>query len=274
MANSLPMGWSWSLYFAQKANLRRIRSVRLLSRSVLLTDRGRPAILKPGIKTSHNVYVDNFGIQSLEEQASKEGLDAATAAFEEKHLKVHETCEKASASGIVLDGRRLETRAQEARLRRVRSAIGVALRWRRTSVCELEVLLGHCTYVALVKRPLLSCFHTSNKYVQSTYWSRTALWSTIADELTHFRALTIFCFSQWWPPWSTEMFSTDASLYGYGLAASDWTRDDVAEAGRRSERSRYRLSAEMLKNTLWVSSFTVPAGKFVRRLLMTRVRSR
>ena len=31
MANSLPMGWSWSLYFAQKANLRRISSVGLLS---------------------------------------------------------------------------------------------------------------------------------------------------------------------------------------------------------------------------------------------------
>ena len=63
------------------------------------------------------------------------------------------------------------------------------------------------------------------------------------DELTHFRALTIFCFSQWWPPWSTEVFSTGASLYGYGLAASDWTRDDIVEDGRRSERSSYRLGA-------------------------------
>ena len=93
MANSLPMRWSWSLYFAEKANLRRISSVGLLSKSVLLTDRGRTAILKPGSRevTSHDVYVDNFGIQSLEERAAKEGLGAATAAFEEKHLKVHET---------------------------------------------------------------------------------------------------------------------------------------------------------------------------------------
>ena len=89
------------------------------------------------------------------------------------------------------------------------------------SGCELEVLLGHCTYLALVKRPLVSCFHASYRYVQSTYWSRSELWSTVVDELTHFRALTIFCFSQWWPPWFTEVFSTDASLYGYGLAASD-----------------------------------------------------
>ena len=120
MANSLPTGWSWSLYFALKANLRRISSVGLLSKSVLLSDRGRPAILKPGSK---GVI---FGIQSLEEQAAKEGLDAATAAFEEKHLTVHETgiqFEEASALGIVLDGRGLETQAQEARLRRVRPLV-------------------------------------------------------------------------------------------------------------------------------------------------------
>ena len=71
-----------------------------------------------------------------------------------------------------------------------------------------------------------------------------ALEQRCARAHTHFRALTIFCFSQWWPPWSTEVFSTDASLYGYGLAASDRSRDEVAEAGRRNERSRYRLGAE------------------------------
>ena len=92
------------------------RSVGLLSKSVLLTDRGRPAILIPGSKgvTSRYFYVDNFGIQSLEQQAAKEDLDAATAAFEENFLTVHETeiqCEEASALGIVHDGRRLETRA-------------------------------------------------------------------------------------------------------------------------------------------------------------------
>ena len=133
MANSLPMEWSWSLYFAQKANLRRVSSVGVFSKSVLLTDRGQPAVLKLRSKgvTSHYVYVDNFEIKSLEEQSAKEGLDAVTTAFEEKHLKVHETevqCEKASALGIVLDGRMPETLAREVRLRRVRSAIATALR--------------------------------------------------------------------------------------------------------------------------------------------------
>ena len=197
--------------------------------------------------TSHYVYVDNFGIQSWEEQAAKEGLDAVTAAFQEKHQTVHETgiqCEKASAFGVVLDGRRLETRAQEARLRRVRSAIGVVLRRKRTvgmrsqsSAWPLHVPgLGKEAAAQLLPRQATG---TCNRRTGP----ETVLWSTVVDELTHFSALTIFCFSQWWPPWCTEVFSTDVSLYGYGLAASDWTRGDVAEAGRRSERSRYGLGA-------------------------------
>ena len=94
------------------------------------------------------------------------------------------------------------------------------------------------------KRPLLGCFHASDRYVQSTYCTKTVLWNSVVQEFTHFRALTIFCFSQWWPPWSTDVFSTDSSLHGYGLAASDWSRDEVAEAGRRNERSTYRFGAE------------------------------
>ena len=182
---------------------------------------------------------------------------------------MHETevqCEKACALGIVLDGKRLETRARKIRLCGVRSAIGTALRRRRMSGRELEVLLGHCTYLALVKRPLLSCFHASYRYVQPTNRTKTAHRSTVVDELTHFRALTFFCFSQWWPPWSTDVFSTDASLQGYGLAASDWARSEVAEAGRRKE-PRDRGVGSMLENTLrgrWVLSSIMSAIKFVK----------
>ena len=50
MADSLPVGWTWSLCFAQKANLRRKSSVGLLSKSVLLTDRGQSVVLKPRSK--------------------------------------------------------------------------------------------------------------------------------------------------------------------------------------------------------------------------------
>ena len=280
MAHSLPMGWSWSLCFALKANLRRVSSVGLLTKSVLLTNQLQSAVLKPRSKgvTSHLIYVDNFGIQSLEEQAAKEGLDAVTTAFEEKHLKVHETevqCEKASALGIVLDGRMLETRAREVRLRRVRSAIGTALQRKRMSGRELEVLLSHCTYLALVKRPLLGCFHASYRYVQSTYRTKTVLWNSVVQELTHFRALTIFCYSQWWPPWSTVVFSTDASLLGTGWRLQTGLAKRSRRPGGEMRGQGIGSERKVLENTHWrrsASLWIMTSEKFEKPDLKTKPR--
>ena len=233
MANSLPMGWRLEPARCAESEPPTDQFRRpVVKVGAAHLPRGRPAILKPGSKgvLSHYVYVDNFGTQSLEEQAAKEGLDAATAAFQEKHQTVHETevqCEKKnSALGTVLDGRMRETRAREVRLRRVRSAIGTALRRGRMSGRELENFLGYCTYLALVKRPLLSCSHASYRYVQSTYWTKTVLWNSVVQALTNFLLLTVV-----------------GAVVNRGVL-DRWSCEEVAEAGRRNERSRYRLGAE------------------------------
>ena len=193
--------------------------------------------------------MDNFGIQSLEGQAAKECLDAVTTAFEDKHLKVHETevqCEKASVLGIVLDGRMLETRAREVRLRRVRSAIGTALRSGRMSGRELEVLLGHCTFLALVKRPLLSCFHASYRYVQSTYWTKTVLWNSVVQELTHFRA-----HSQWWPPCQLRCSRQMLLFTGTGWRLQTGLAKRSRRPGGEMRGKGIGSERKVLKNTHW-----------------------
>ena len=42
LAQSLPMGWAWSLYFAQEANTRQMELTKELSGAQLLQDRGPP----------------------------------------------------------------------------------------------------------------------------------------------------------------------------------------------------------------------------------------
>ena len=199
---------------------------------------------------------------------------------QEKHLLVHETelqCEEASALGSVFEGRRLETWAKETRLRRVRSAIGVDVGRRRMSGCEFEILLGHCTYLVLVKRPLLSCFHASYRYVQPTYWSTSELWSIAVNDHTHFIDLTIFLFLAMvaalvYRCSPRMLLSTDtASRHQIGLAKV--SRRLAGEARGRGIDSPRAL----LEDTLWgrwVSSLIEPAGKFVRWLLMMRFLSR
>eukprot|EP00959_Pyramimonas_sp_CCMP1952_P329808 6905283-Pyramimonas_sp.AAC.1 len=69
MSQSLPMGFSWSLFFAQAANQSRLDRQPSLIDSVRRSDRGPPLVLSPGevCSTGHFMYVDNAGIIGLDE---------------------------------------------------------------------------------------------------------------------------------------------------------------------------------------------------------------
>ena len=58
---SLPMGWTWSLHFAQTTNSRRMRSLEELAGCTELTDRGTAALL-PAAPGAFYTYVDNLGV--------------------------------------------------------------------------------------------------------------------------------------------------------------------------------------------------------------------
>ena len=48
VAESLPMGWSWSLFFAQSANTHQLsRSLGSDSGVHVMTDRGMPLVFRP-----------------------------------------------------------------------------------------------------------------------------------------------------------------------------------------------------------------------------------
>ena len=64
ICNSLPMGFAWSLFFAQVANATRLNRQPSLRHSLLLSDRGKALVLGPEGKSGHYMYVDNLGLLS------------------------------------------------------------------------------------------------------------------------------------------------------------------------------------------------------------------
>ena len=52
----------------------------------------------------------------------------------------------------------------------------------------------------------------------------------------------VYLRSDWWLSWSTHMTAMDASPYGLGVCTAERPRTAVQEAGRISERSRFRLT--------------------------------
>ena len=67
----------------------------------------------------------------------------------------------------------------------------------------LEVLVGHCTYAALVRRPVLSVFHCVLRFILAERGKQVVLWwPSVVEELQVFRGLMPFLSSDWWLRWN------------------------------------------------------------------------
>ncbi|CAK0852231.1 unnamed protein product [Prorocentrum cordatum] len=205
-ALALPMGWTWSLYFAQVANLGLVERVPAAASSCAATDRGPPIVLSP-TSSWHYVYVDNVGLMSLDASYVKGALADAIAAFDAAGLVMHDISvdsDTAEALGVTLDGR------------------------------ELEILLGHCAFVGLMCRETLSVWHTVYAFIRERYWAKSDMWESARQELECFLGLMPLLRSEWDRPWLTQVLSVDASPYGWGIASSEFGMSMVKKQGRIS----------------------------------------
>ena len=186
MPVSLPMGCSWSLYFAQNVSERLMGEVEALQGGSLVQDRGPPLSIhvpEPGPDDGeggkcsrplpqgdprHYVYVDNLGVLSTDRSLVQQALVEITAQFEGCDLRLHPGevhDDPIDALGCRLSGTSRRASLKPLRLLRVRLAIRHALRQRTLSGRVVEVLVGHCTYCALLNRSLMCIFNTAYKFI-------------------------------------------------------------------------------------------------------------
>ena len=133
MPGSLCMGFSWSLFFAQKINEYQCSLTRSLQDSPLISDKGDPVVFaspqsqkSPETSTRHYVYVDNLGILSPHEAVVRDAIQELDGHFGSAGLLLHpgEVGQgKTKALGTILDGERLCSRITPERFHRVRQSI-------------------------------------------------------------------------------------------------------------------------------------------------------
>ena len=108
-------------------------------------------------------YVDNCMSMSHNPSSSAVGATALRSALENVGLSCHEAQESALHStfaGLDFCGRRNTVRASLRRGWRLRFALDVVLSQAQLSGAQLEALLGHFTWSALVRREASSILHT------------------------------------------------------------------------------------------------------------------
>ncbi len=243
---SLSMGFTWSLFFAQKINERMMSQVTTLKHSSLASDRSEAMVFAEEgekAKVHHYVYVDNLGIMSTDEHTVDESLKEVQEVFEKEQLILHPGVvhsQSVKALGCNLCGELLASRVTPERFHRLHQALAAILNRKKVSGRILEVVIGHATFVALTNRGLLSVFNTVYKFMRSHYYTPAVLWRTVREELFVFRSLMIYLHADWGRQWNEYVTASDSSLTGYGIVSSFWKREDVAKVGRLQERARFR----------------------------------
>ena len=238
---SLCQGFSWSLYFAQRANEFIAGGVDPLADARLANDRGGPVVLKVG--RSFYVYVDNLGVISTDEARVQAAMQSLEDTFNGMSLQLHksEVSEgEAEALGCILEGRQMRSRCHSKRLWRIHHALKALLARGSCSGRALEIIIGHCTFLGLICRTSLSCFHAVYAFMRKNYDRSAAMWPSVRAELRAFMGISILLVQDWWRPWNRQVTSSDSSLVGYGMCKSWWPKDLVAKVGRVQERSRFK----------------------------------
>ncbi len=249
-AGSLCQGFSWSLYFAQRANEQVCRSISSLDDAVLASDRGGPIVIHVGKKCKplphFYVYVDNLGVINADKLQVEEAMVQLQAHFNELGLLLHASEVSSGvveALGCILEGDMMRSRIHPKRLWKVHHGIDGLLMRRRCVGRTLEVVIRHCTFCGLMNRRSLACFHTVYAFIHRHYFEVATLWPSVVEELRAFKGCLFMMVQDWWRPWNRMVSSSDASLVGYGISQAWWPKSVVSETGRVQERSRFRRSS-------------------------------
>ena len=246
-AGSLCQGFSWSLFFAQRANEHQASLTGPLRGAHLANDRGGPVVLNVGkIGTDDRyfyVYVDNLGVIGSDKEMVDLAMSELQDAFNGQGLELHGsevTKDYVEALGCVLEGKEMRSRCNPRRLWRIHHGIRGLLRRGKCSGKVLEIIIGHCTFLGLICRPILSIFHAVYPFMRKHYTEVACLWKTVREELQAFMGVSFLLVQDWWRPWNPMVTSSDSSPVGYGICKSWWPRQLVAEVGRIQERSRFK----------------------------------
>ena len=103
---------------------------------------------------------------------------------------------------------------------------------------DLLQLIGHYSWAVLLRRELLSIFHSVYAFINAHYHDRADLWPEVCSEMRAFAGAMVFLVAPWDLPWNEVAVCTDACETGFGIATSRMAREDVARIGRLPERDR------------------------------------
>ena len=128
---------------------------------------------------------------------------------------------------------------------KLRLALPEIVRRGRASGRDIERLVGHATFVALLRREVLSVFASVYTFARRHYERPTRIWPSFARELRLFADQLPLVFWDVKATWSPDVIATDASEWGLGAVMARADPEVIGRTGRLCERWCFRLGGDI-----------------------------
>lgn len=242
----VPMGWSWAMYFAQRAHQHLCLQATGLGMDRVLVE-GRPAPDLSDSEVALIPYADNLNVTGICAQRVQEVKDLIVKKLRDTGFRVHEETEAQStvqSLGFLVDGVTGTIQPVPERLDRVVRCFAWLGKAPRVSGRAIERLLGHAVHLCMLRRELLSIFRSLYDFIHASYKVRTKLWPSAAKEARWASHLMNLCTSDLKRPWSSSITSSDASLSGIAVSRRVISTAEQALHGSYKETWRYKYNMQ------------------------------
>ena len=208
----------------------------------LVKDKFPGIVLKNHSDIAGAAYVDNYGIFGLSKELVNQHRCQISTKLKDIGLSVHEE-EDASTSGefVGLELRNNRISIKVKRIWRIRLALQQILARGFISGAGLEIIIGHITWILMVRREALSILNECYTFIRHHRSSIISLPPGVRRELWQISSLLPLFHSDLGAGWSGDIIASDASPAGLGVTYSSIPPETVGAIGRVRERWRYRV---------------------------------
>jgi hypothetical protein len=226
---TLPMGWSHSVYVAQRAHEHIIATRTGLRSADAVTPHNGLLI----DRTRHHVYIDDVTWIGHDEKDVARSQQEYNTAMEVVGLptkaskNVPPSCGSVESVGMEFDGTRHTVGVRPAKLLHLQMETERLIESGQVTGVELSSLLGKWTWACLAARPALSVFQSVYRFVKFAGSRSFQLWRSVIRELRVISGLAPLLFTHLSAPVFRRVLATDASSVGLGVCARHLTEEDV-----------------------------------------------
>lgn len=231
---TMPMGWSHAVFVGQTMHLNFMDTRTSFRPEDRITKANDCRLDRP----RHGVYIDDvfaFGDDRDQMVRDKEEYKVESikvGLFVKPSKEFGPTLEPLDVIGLELDSVKHTFRLASGKLRFL---VGVTEHVLHRGVCtghDMEVLVGHWIWAALVRRPVFAVLSAVYTFIQRAEWRSFELWPSVRRELRCLVGLAPLLFAALDASWWHKVVAVDASDWGLGVVAASSLAEDLVSLAR------------------------------------------